>query len=227
MAPPNDGLRPLDHLCDNRHYPEDSPTGRSGQVDLPIDGSHAEEQETSAPWYDDEMISRMYAEMILQRVVGGYGKVRGFKSHDQSKFSAEVLKRYDAVKDVDGYQKKWCHATGLMWAAKEVKCAHLVPSCMASDEVTMLFGDNGLKSMLLDPLNGLTLHKNVELAYDCARIAIVPNRIPIIEGVATEWKCLLVDTSYANKIACNFGNNDIYWRVSISPHHIMHQVVTF
>ncbi|KAJ5378170.1 uncharacterized protein N7496_005579 [Penicillium cataractarum] len=212
LTPPHDGLRPLDHLRDNRHYPEDSPTERSGQGDLPIDGSQAKGQETPAPWYDDEVISRMYAEMIPQRVVGGYGKERGFKSHDQYKFSKAVLERYDALKEGDGVQKKWCHATGLMWLAKEIKCAHLVPSCMTSDEIAMLFGDKGLKSVLLDPLNGLTLHRNVEVAYDCARIAIVPNRIPIIEGVATEWKCLLVDTSYANKIACSFGDRDIYWR---------------
>lgn len=54
------------------------------------------------------------------------------------------------------------------------------------------------------------------MAYDTALISIVPIKIPIIEGLATGWKCLIVDEACRDNIACTYGVERFYWRVSIS-----------
>ncbi|KAJ5378169.1 uncharacterized protein N7496_005578 [Penicillium cataractarum] len=191
--------------------------------DVPIDPSMAKPHtnpdaedatdDRKPRWWDEDKISQLYTDMMISRVVEGSAKQkRAFKSHDQQRFSNAVLERYDALEKTENSTRKWCHVTGRWWHEKFVKCAHLVPKCMTGPEIAMLFGDGEL--VLKDPLNGISLHNTVELAYDSARIFIVPNQIQMPERMDTEWKCLLVDPATdGNQVACDDGRERTYWRL--------------
>ncbi|GLI79484.1 hypothetical protein PoHVEF18_007821 [Penicillium ochrochloron] len=174
--------------------------------------------------YTDMLICRIMTASAKQGK-----KNKGHKQHRFSQAVLERFAALEKIDDEGA--RKWCHVTGKTWLAKYVKAAHLVPKCMSGLEIAMLSGDSKLilnvprnatasvedcmsttevsmlfeverlKCMLMNPLNGLTMHKNIEVAYDSGHFAIVPTRQPIWEGIATEWKCLLVDEAQRSKIA--------------------------
>lgn len=157
---------------------------------------------------------RAYANTLLHRVMGASSKQGkcGFSRNEQAEFRQSVLECYGALKQYPGEDKAWCHVTGYWWPKELVKAAHLVPKLLTGNELAFLFG---VKELILhDPKNGLSLHGKIELALDSGKISIVP--LPTTDYASCKWKCVLVDQSVLNQVACSYGSESILWKVGVS-----------
>jgi hypothetical protein len=98
-------------------------------------------------------IEGAYSSVLTTKIMSACSKQRRGKSFDQSAYSKAVLSFYGAVRHADaGHVEKYCHLTG--WLPKEqVKCAHLVPKSLESDELAYLFGVR--EAVLSEPRNGM------------------------------------------------------------------------
>lgn len=105
-----------------------------------------------------ETIGEAYADTITSRIMAATGhqkrssQQKNGRSSDQKAFRQDVFKYYGAKRETDdGSIKKFCHLTG--WTGGElVKCAHIVPKSLDSDELAYLFGVR--ETMLSEPRNG-------------------------------------------------------------------------
>lgn len=98
-------------------------------------------------------IEGAYSSVLMAKIMSASGKQRKGKKFDQSAYSKAVLAFYSAVRHTNsGLVEKYCHVTG--WQAeKQVKCAHLVPKSLESDELAYLFGVR--ETILSEPRNGM------------------------------------------------------------------------
>jgi hypothetical protein len=98
-------------------------------------------------------IEGAYLSVLMTKIMSASSKQRGRKSFDQSAYSKAVLLFYGAVRYTDaGNVEKYCHLTGWL-PEKHVKCAHLVPKSLESDELAYLFGVR--EAVLSEPRNGM------------------------------------------------------------------------
>ena len=98
-------------------------------------------------------IEGAYSSVLMAKIMPASGKQRKGKKFDQSAYSKAVLSFYGAIRRTDsGLVEKYCHLTG--WQPeKHVKCAHLVPKSLESDELAYLFGVR--ETVLSEPRNGM------------------------------------------------------------------------
>jgi len=98
-------------------------------------------------------IEDAYSSVLMAKIMSASGKQRKGKKFDQSAYSKAVLSFYGAVRHKDsGLVDKYCHLTGWQ-SGKQVKCAHLVPKSLESDELAYLFGVR--ETVLSEPRNGM------------------------------------------------------------------------
>jgi hypothetical protein len=72
---------------------------------------------------------------------------------DQRASSKAVLSFYGAIRHRNtGFVEKYCHLTGWL-PEKQVKCAHLVPKSLESDELAYIFGVR--ETVLSEPRDGM------------------------------------------------------------------------
>jgi hypothetical protein len=98
-------------------------------------------------------IEDAYSSVLMTKIMSASSKQRKGKPFDQSAFSKAVLSFYGAKRHATGgHVEKFCHLTGWQpW--NHVKCAHLVPKSLESDELAYLFGVR--ETVLSDPRNGM------------------------------------------------------------------------
>jgi hypothetical protein len=79
-----------------------------------------------------------YASIIMSKIMAATSEVKkGNKKCNQSAYADGVLSFYGASNKTDGL--KYCHLTG--WQGeRSVKCAHLVPKSLESNDLAYLFG---------------------------------------------------------------------------------------
>jgi hypothetical protein len=96
-----------------------------------------------------------YSSVLMSKIMSASSKQRKGTPFDQSAYSKAVVSFYGAVRHTDtGDIEKYCHLTG--WQPeKQVKCAHLVPKSLESDELAYLFGVR--EAVLSEPRNGMFL----------------------------------------------------------------------
>jgi hypothetical protein len=107
----------------------------------------------------DEVLSQYstmenaYSSVLMIKMMSASSKQRRGKTCDQSTYAQAVLSFYNAVRHKkSGNIEKYCHLTG--WQPeKSVKCAHLVPKSLESDELAYLFGVR--ETVLSEPRNGM------------------------------------------------------------------------
>jgi len=94
-----------------------------------------------------------YSSVLMAKIMSASSKQRKGPRFNQSAYSKAVLTFYNAVRCTDsGEIEKYCHVTG--WhPEKQVKCAHLVPKSLESDELAYLFGVR--ETVLSEPRNGM------------------------------------------------------------------------
>jgi uncharacterized protein YdcH (DUF465 family) len=99
------------------------------------------------------IIEGAYSSVLMTKIMSASSKQRKGKSFDQSAYSKAVLSFYNAIHHIDaGHVEKYCHLTG--WHPdNQVKCAHLVPKSLESDELAYLFGVH--EAVLSEPRNGM------------------------------------------------------------------------
>ncbi|PKY01790.1 hypothetical protein P168DRAFT_329706 [Aspergillus campestris IBT 28561] len=153
-------------------------------------------------------LERAYASTVTARVMGASAKQsKQFSKKDQSAFRQAVLHRYQALKLDDSTNLAYCHLTG--WSdAEYVKAAHLVPKLLTGQEISFLFGVKEVP--LTDPRNGISLNKNIEIALDQGKIAIIPSSDPGRKPI--KWKCVLVDPDMGGHIAMAFAGTIVKWK---------------
>jgi hypothetical protein len=96
-------------------------------------------------------ISNAYVNLMTARIMAATSTQPKCKRFDRRAFSRDVLEYYGAKKEIRGMDMKYCHLTG--WQdLSTVKCAHLVPKSLESDELFYLFGVRD--AVLSDPRNG-------------------------------------------------------------------------
>ena len=98
-------------------------------------------------------IEGAYSSVLMAKIMSASSKQRKGKKFDQSAYSKAVLSFYSAVRHTgSGLVEKYCHLTG--WQSEKlVKCAHLVPKSLESDELAYLFGVR--ETILSEPRNGM------------------------------------------------------------------------
>jgi hypothetical protein len=98
-------------------------------------------------------IEGAYSSVLRAKIMSATGKQKKGKSFDQSAFSKAVLSYYGAVRRLDAEStEKYCHLLG--WLPEDdVKCAHLVPKSLESEELAYLFGVR--EAVLSEPRNGM------------------------------------------------------------------------
>ncbi|KFY24849.1 hypothetical protein V493_04993 [Pseudogymnoascus sp. VKM F-4281 (FW-2241)] len=135
-----------------------------------------------------------YAETMAVRIMAATGRQKKGKAFDQGAFRERVLDYYGAkMVGADGNVKKYCHLTG--WQpALNVRCAHIVPKSLKSDELSYLFGVRD--AMLGEARNGITLYNVIENALDDGNIVFVPDML--IPGEEIVWRCVLINKSMAS-----------------------------
>ena len=108
----------------------------------------------------------------------------------RNKFKDMCMNYLGAKKEVDdtGVSQTWCHVLG--WQVNSmVKCAHIVPFCFESKQLSYMFGADD--AALHSPRNGLFLNKVIEAAWDNGWLAIIPDGS--VEATPTEWKLILLN----------------------------------
>jgi hypothetical protein len=98
-------------------------------------------------------IEGAYSSVLMAKIMSASGKQKKGKPFDQRTFSKAVLSFYGAVRRPYGEPvQKYCHLTGGQ-PDNLVKCAHLVPKSLESDELAYLFGVR--ETVLSEPRNGM------------------------------------------------------------------------
>ena len=114
------------------------------------------------------------------------------KALPRDKFKKICLEYLDAKSQVSSVApiQLWCHILG--WLPQDrVKCAHIVPFCFDSKELSYMFGTDD--AALSSYRNGLFLDKTIEGGWDNRWIAIIPDGS--VETTPTEWKLVLLNES--------------------------------
>jgi len=98
-------------------------------------------------------IEGAYSSVLMAKIMFASSKQRKEKKFNQSAYSKNVLSFYGAERQGGNEAvEKYCHITG--WQpGKFVKCAHLVPKSLESDELAYLFGVR--ETVLSEPRNGM------------------------------------------------------------------------
>ena len=95
-------------------------------------------------------IGAAYSSVLMSKIMSA--SKQGKKRFDQREFSKAVLSYYGALRTGSGHAEKYCHVTG--WQhEKNIKCAHLVPKLLESDELAYLFGVR--EAILSEARNGM------------------------------------------------------------------------
>lgn len=146
---------------------------------------------------------------------------------EKAKFLDDVLKWYNAVDYIDPNpesRREYCHLTG-WWDTGKVVATQLVPATLAGDGVPLHFGVSEMPTLSSDPMNAISLHKNIAGALEKGLIAIIPVRDGDNSGDEGIWECILVDKSISEEVAvarlyhtsnikeCNVHST--LWKVSI------------
>ncbi|ELR02835.1 hypothetical protein VC83_08296 [Pseudogymnoascus destructans] len=141
-----------------------------------------------------DSLGSAYAVTITSRIMAATCRQRKGRPFNQKAFAQGVLDYYGAKRKTDsGGSEKYCHLTG--WHDAEfVKCAHIVPKSLESDELAYLFGVR--ETVLSESRNGLTLLRSIETALDNGGIVFVPDKPA--PGEDTVWRCLLLKQDKAS-----------------------------
>lgn len=100
-------------------------------------------------------VGEAYTETITTSVMAVTSQQKKDGPSHQKTFRQGVIKYYGAEREDDeGNIQKYCHLTGWL-NPKFIKCAHIVPKSLASDELAYLFGVR--ETMLTEPRNGKPL----------------------------------------------------------------------
>ena len=114
---------------------------------------------------------------------------------DRNKFR-KICQDYLAAGQGEGpieEESTFCHVLG--WQAWSlVKCAHIVPFCFNSTELSYMFGADD--AALHSCRNGLFLNRVIEKGWDNGWVAIVPDET--VDRTPTEWKIILLNESVRN-----------------------------
>ncbi|KAL8818730.1 MAG: hypothetical protein Q9223_002702 [Gallowayella weberi] len=170
-----------------------------------------EDLEDSTKAIEDSYVEDIYTTWLLASEEGQ----KSFKSSSKramprNKFRKVVADYLDArEKSPEGaLQQISCNVLGYM-DIKLIKCAHIVPFCFASTELSYMFG--AADSALQSPRNGLFFHHVIEKGFDNGWIAIVPDGS--VEKTPTEWKIVLLNDAVRNDIVYRVGKTSIVrWR---------------
>ncbi|RFU27637.1 hypothetical protein B7463_g8718, partial [Scytalidium lignicola] len=137
-----------------------------------------------------------YSSVLMTKIISASGQQRKGGKFNQSEYAKAVLSYYNVERRLGpGYIRRYCHVTG-WYLDKEVKCAHLVPKSLESDELAYLFGVREV--VLSEPRNGITLHSVIEGGLDNGRVVLVPDKPK--QGSEIVWRCVLVDHSVASQM---------------------------
>ncbi|KAL9598482.1 MAG: hypothetical protein Q9219_004455 [cf. Caloplaca sp. 3 TL-2023] len=139
-------------------------------------------------------IEDSYAEEIYNTWLAasqeGIKNIRRNPAMPRKKFRKVVAEYLGAIRDEDKTlaPETFCNVLGFQ-ANETVKCAHIVPFCFQSKELSYLFGIDD--AALHSPRNGLFLNHIIENGFDNGWIAIVPDGS--VEKTPTEWKVILLN----------------------------------
>lgn len=99
-------------------------------------------------------IEDAYSSALLTKVISASKKWK--KAPEQSLYAKRVPSYYDSVKPTPSgdYAEKYCHLKAIWLDRMSIKCAHLVPKSLESDELAYLFGVR--EADLSEPRNGMS-----------------------------------------------------------------------
>lgn len=99
-------------------------------------------------------IEDAYSSALLTKVISASKKWK--KAPEQSLYAKGVLSYYDSVKPTpsENYVQKYCHLKAIWLDGMSIKCTHLVPKSLESDELAYLFGVR--EADLSEPRNGMS-----------------------------------------------------------------------
>ncbi|OBT66253.1 hypothetical protein VE03_04344 [Pseudogymnoascus sp. 23342-1-I1] len=92
-------------------------------------------------------IEDAYSSAILTKVISASKKWK--KAPEQRLFAKGVLSYYDSVRRPrpEDYVEKYCHLSAIWLPALDIKCVHIIPKSLESDELAYLFGDMDGKAL--------------------------------------------------------------------------------
>jgi hypothetical protein len=97
-------------------------------------------------------MDRAYSSILTTKIMSATAKQGKKKPYDQCAFGKSVLSFYSATRgDGEGHEK-YCHVLG-WFNAKDVRCAHIVPKSLESDELGYLYGVR--EAVISEPRNGM------------------------------------------------------------------------
>lgn len=109
-----------------------------------------EDLEDQLPHY--ETVQDAYASVLVDKTMSATGKQKKSR-FNQSRFKKAVVNYYQASRTTEvGNEEVYCHLLQSWLPAKLVKCSHLVPKSLQSEELSYLFGVG--EALLSDPRNG-------------------------------------------------------------------------
>ncbi|KAI2785666.1 hypothetical protein POX_h09424 [Penicillium oxalicum] len=144
-----------------------------------------------------DLTERAYVQAIIDRVMRATAKQAAtpFKA---KRFKEDVNEIYGIIDRRPIRAYNWCHVLGIWRDAVMIKAARIVPKSLNIGELGHIFGDSN--DVISDPLNAISLHKNIERHLDQGTIVIVP--APGDFTVPTKWRCLVLDRSKGMDIIC-------------------------
>lgn len=161
-----------------------------------------------------QAIEESYAADIVNswRLASAEGQKNQKKRALPRKQFRDVVAEYlDSIKSYDPTAPREVFCNVLGYQAKDmVKCAHIIPFCFDSIELSYTFGTDD--SALRDPRNGLFLNRVIEGGFDNGWIAIIPNGS--VDTTPTEWKLVVLKDSILNDTVYTPGTGGeiIRWR---------------
>ncbi|EPS31126.1 hypothetical protein PDE_06081 [Penicillium oxalicum 114-2] len=143
------------------------------------------------------LLERAYVQAIIDRVMCATAK-QGATPFKAKRFKENVNEVYGITDQRTSRKFNWCHVLGIWRDAEMIKAAHIVPKSLNIGDLGHIFGDP--KDVISDPLNAISLHKNIELHLDQGTIVIVPAPGDFTDP--TTWRCLVLDQSKGMDIIC-------------------------
>ena len=111
---------------------------------------------------------------------------------DRNKFRKSCETYLASVKGDNPFETKMAFCQILGWqVAANVRCAHIVPFCFQSKELSYMFGADD--AALHSRRNGLFLNQVIEKGWDNGWMVIVPDET--VDQTPTEWKVILLNES--------------------------------
>lgn len=109
-----------------------------------------------------------------------------------------------------GDDENFCNVMGVWVASGQAKLAHIVPYSWSCRELGHMFGSD--QNPLKNPRNGLSMHKNIEEAFDNCWVVVVP--LGSLKPVPTRWKLVLLNSAVKDLLFFRdrTEKKEWYWR---------------